>query len=257
MKKILGLLFVLGTMFAFVRAQDVIVLKNTDEIQVKVLEVASGTVRYVEWDFQDGPTRVINTSDIFVIKYQNGKKESFEENAPVKKSTERGRYINKIKTQAYLYFGTPIEKAGAGPAVDASIGARFYDYFYLGLELGYACVFEKMTFTSVNQIENFWMYTHMLSVDVAMKGYLPVSTKFSPFMDLSLGVGVFPLDGMIHDKQNRSAYDIYVGNSMAWFDMKLGVGIDYGRFSMGIGYHLLSKNGINADLGYFRVGVRL
>ena len=48
-----------------------------------------------------------------------------------KDASNRGKYIDRIKVQSYLYFGTPLEENGAGPAFDASLGARFYDYFYL------------------------------------------------------------------------------------------------------------------------------
>lgn len=96
-------------------------------------------------------------------------------------------------------------------------------------------------------METFWLYTHMMSIDAAMKGYLPVSEKFFPFVDFSLGLNVFPLDEKVYNKQNKYDY-IGLGGSFAWFDMKLGAGIDY---------HLVSKEGVNANLGYFRLGVRL
>ncbi len=260
MKNISLFVFVMSCVFSIVKAQDVIVLKNTDEIQGKILEISPNTVTYLEWDFQDGPTRTINKSDIFVVKYQNGKKESFADASVSRKTLPQGKYIDRIKPQAYIYFGTPIEKNGAGPAFDASLGARFYDYFYLGLELGYACVFEKVGIATdvqgLNPVE-FWMYTHLLSFSANMKGYLPVSEKFFPFVNLSIGLGVFPLDGMIHDKQHRADYDIYLGSSMAWFNMQIGAGFDFKRFSMGIGYHVLSKNGVNCNLGYFKVGIKI
>lgn len=264
MKRILLFVFVTGCVLSSIaKAQDVIVLKNADEIQAKILEISPTTVTYVEWGFQDGPSRIINKRDVFVIKYQNGKKEVFADASMSKDASNHGKYIDKIKTQAYIYFGTPLEKNGAGPALDASLGARFYDYFYLGLELGYACVFEKMQLLYTDEqgngsmIENFWVYTHLFSFSANMKGYLPVSEKFFPFVNLSMGLGVFPLDGIFHDKQHRSDYDIYVGNSMTWFNMQLGAGFDFKRFSMGVGYHLLTKNGINCNLGYLKVGIRL
>lgn len=263
MKRTLLVVFIGFWGLSMVKAQDVIVLKNTEEIQAKILEISPNTIKYVDWDFQDGPTRIIDKKDVFVIKYQNGKKEVFADTSISRKALNHGKYLNKIKPQAYLYFGTPIEKNGAGPAIDASFGARFYDYFYLGLELGYACVFEKTewiyTDASGNRstVVNIWMYTHMITLSANMKAYLPVSEKVFPFMNLSLGLGVFPLDGMIHDQQNRPEYDLYLGNSITWFNMQMGAGVDLGRFSIGIGYHLLSKNDVRANLGYLKVGVRL
>lgn len=60
-----------------VYCQDIIVKKNTDELQVKILEVGINEIKYKNWNNQEGPTYVINKSDIFMIKYANGDKESF------------------------------------------------------------------------------------------------------------------------------------------------------------------------------------
>lgn len=62
-------------------SQDIIVKKNTDEIQVKIIEVGLTEIKYKNWNNQDGPTYVINKSDIFMIKYANGDKESFLDNS--------------------------------------------------------------------------------------------------------------------------------------------------------------------------------
>ena len=65
-----------------VSAQDIIVMNNdnADELQVKVVEVLDDVVKYKKWTYQDGPTFSISTTDIFVIKYQNGEKQRFEQN---------------------------------------------------------------------------------------------------------------------------------------------------------------------------------
>jgi len=58
-------------------AQDVIIKKNNDEIKSKIIEINDENIKYKEFDFQDGPTRNIKTSDIFMIIYENGKREKF------------------------------------------------------------------------------------------------------------------------------------------------------------------------------------
>ena len=77
-----------------VSAQDIIVMNNdnADELQVKVIEVLDDVVKYKKWTYQDGPTFSISTTDIFVIKYQNGEisKEEIE------------RYRNAPKVPSYL-----------------------------------------------------------------------------------------------------------------------------------------------------------
>ena len=56
-------------------AQDVIVLKNANEIEAKVSAISPDAVTYKRWNNIDGPTYTIPKSEIFYIKYQNGEKE--------------------------------------------------------------------------------------------------------------------------------------------------------------------------------------
>lgn len=58
-------------------SQDVIILKNGDEIQSKVMEVSTDIIKYKKWDNQDGPIYSSNKLDVFMIKYQNGRKDVF------------------------------------------------------------------------------------------------------------------------------------------------------------------------------------
>ena len=77
MKRILLLLFLIVLSTNLIHAQDIIVKQNGDEIKSKILEITSETIKYKEFDFQDGPTRNINISDIFMVIYSNGKREKF------------------------------------------------------------------------------------------------------------------------------------------------------------------------------------
>ena len=58
-------------------SQDVIILKNGDEILSKVIEVSTDIIKYKKWDNQDGPIYTSNKGEIFMIKYQNGTKDVF------------------------------------------------------------------------------------------------------------------------------------------------------------------------------------
>ncbi len=59
-------------------AQDMIILNNTDEIKSKVLEILDNQVKYKKWTNLNGPTYTIEKSEIFMIKYANGEKETFK-----------------------------------------------------------------------------------------------------------------------------------------------------------------------------------
>lgn len=57
--------------------QDVIILEDRSEINSVVKEINEETIKYKEYDFQDGPLRSVSTSRVFMIIYENGKREKF------------------------------------------------------------------------------------------------------------------------------------------------------------------------------------
>lgn len=58
-------------------SQDIIVKKNGDEVKTKIIEITEENIKYKEFDFQEGPLRSIKIKQIFIILYQNGKRENF------------------------------------------------------------------------------------------------------------------------------------------------------------------------------------
>lgn len=58
-------------------AQDIIIKRDGKEIPSKVLEISSTEIKYKDFDFLTGPTRVLNISEVIVILYENGKREVF------------------------------------------------------------------------------------------------------------------------------------------------------------------------------------
>lgn len=238
MKKLTLLLGVLCCYIA--HAQDVIVLRNAEEISVKVKKITSSTIEYVEWGFQDGPDREVNKSEVLFIKYQNGKKEIFSDATSGSKTKSQAvsdgqkPFIKKIKFQGYGYLGLPFSSNAVGPSFDLNLGARFYDYFYLGLELGYAPIFVKeygySYYSGYSYYYSYWDILHDVTIGINMKGYIPVSEKLYPYANLSLGFHYPTL-----------------------FGMQLGLGVDYKRLSCGMGYELLLLGG---HLGYVKFGVR-
>jgi len=53
-------------------AQDIIVTRDAVRIEAKILEVSSSEIKYKEYNDQDGPLFILNTSEINTIIYQNG-----------------------------------------------------------------------------------------------------------------------------------------------------------------------------------------
>ena|SRR6218665_2053842 len=55
-----------------VKAQDTLLMKSGQKIASQISEVSPSAVRYKKADNPDGPVYVVNTSDIYAIKYRNG-----------------------------------------------------------------------------------------------------------------------------------------------------------------------------------------
>jgi hypothetical protein len=56
----------------FVNAQDMIIRKDGNMIEAKVVEISPSEIRYKRFDHLDGPTIVISTADVLSIRYENG-----------------------------------------------------------------------------------------------------------------------------------------------------------------------------------------
>jgi len=83
MKKNLLILIAVIGFGIIVNAQDVILKQDGSEIKAKVTEITDQQIKYKDFDFQDGPTRNIKISEVFMITYENGKKEVFKK--PIEK----------------------------------------------------------------------------------------------------------------------------------------------------------------------------
>lgn len=121
MKRIL-LLLVISMTGNFIFAQDIIIKRDGDEIVSKVLEITIETIKYKGFENPEGPIRNILISDVFMIIYENGKREKFT--------------VDKNK-------GNPNEidsssKAEPQKTVSAESPKKAYngDYFVLGTGIG-------------------------------------------------------------------------------------------------------------------------
>jgi hypothetical protein len=123
--KQLYLTILLLMMFPLVYSQDIITKRNGDQIKVKVIEINSETIKYKDFDFQDGPLRNINVTDVLVINYQNGSKDVFT------KTQESGREANvqpevpkRVYKGNYFMLGTGygISYGGLGLRVQGRFG---------------------------------------------------------------------------------------------------------------------------------------
>lgn len=103
MKKTIAAMFTIVLPFGICFSQDVIMKKDGEDIQAKILKVGPDEVEYKKHDNPDGPTYSVLKSDILLIEYENGTKDIFEEQ--VKKSRVfNNELFMKGQSDALLYY---------------------------------------------------------------------------------------------------------------------------------------------------------
>lgn len=231
------------------KAQDLIVLKEANEIVAKVLKISSEVVEYKRWDNLDGPIYEISKHDIFYIKYQNGNKDimsnNFLKEEPCIEPKEN--IINKkaIIFQCYTYGGVVFDGSSAGPTFDITCGVNIYDYLYIGPEIGFYTNFEKYRLDDIDHMA-FGAY---IPFGGNIKVFFLNDFAIIPFFNCSLA-GFWGVAGILK-------------NNISGFCGQIGFGIDLQDCSFSVGYApLVAMNmlGISARIpihcGYVKLGVR-
>ncbi len=226
-----------------VQAQDIIVFHDANEVEAKVTNISPDAVTYKRFDNLEGPSYTIAKSDIFFIKYANGTKDIFGEHTSAR--NKNSSLTPDIKFQGYATLGAIVTSGGLGSSVDVSFGTRIGKALFVGFETGIHSVISYIRYYTYDggiveyedlllNVENY------IPLAVNIKGFLPTrNDRFFPYLNCSLGgfVGVGNLRGL------------------NGFYCQVGAGIDYRRFTVGVGYSCLHKFG-TVNSGYLKLGVR-
>ncbi|MBC8265502.1 MAG: hypothetical protein H8E84_00890 [Flavobacteriales bacterium] len=92
MKKILLLLLMIVSVNTF--AQDELIYRDGDTYEVKVIEITDTEVKYRKWNNLNGPIYTESQSELFMLIFENGEKEVFE-------NENKSRNKSKISTNAF------------------------------------------------------------------------------------------------------------------------------------------------------------
>jgi len=224
-------------------AQDIIIKQNGDEIKSKILEITSETIKYKEFEFQDGPTRNINISDVFMVIYENGKREKFTTTeSPLAK--EENPVSNKnngnVKERGFIGLGL-----GANIPVGKSLNQSFpvrIGYQINLINFGYLFS-ENIGITATwfgasNSIDNGFSFSSRGGLLVGPLFSLPVSEKIE--WDIK------PMIGITWESfTNSVSFEPRVFDTAPSFTFNLGtgfrfnvsrltaltLGVDYTKFS--------------------------
>jgi len=193
--------FLVGGLFS-IFAQDVIILKNGDEIKAKVLEISSLEIKYKRFDNLEGPTVVIPAANVLMIQYENGTREII--NAETRNSISDNSQSERA-----------IDRRGAAIALNATLGLGIGSYVQgdvtggtialIGDILGWGMII----IGAANPIvENYGMYATVEVSPLVYIGAIVLSgvrifelirpftyaNKFSSVaMDIPIGINIVPV----------------------------------------------------------------
>jgi hypothetical protein len=94
-------LFILLILPLFSISQDFIFKINGDEIKAKIVEIGKDEIKYKKFENLQGPTYVIEKSLIFLIKYENGSKDVFNNDIKDNKNDSK-----EVKSETSVNKGT-------------------------------------------------------------------------------------------------------------------------------------------------------
>ena len=97
-------LALLSSFIVSVSAQDVLIKRNGDELEVKVIEVLIESLKYKKYSNMDGPLYTMSKTDVFMIKYENGDKEMFADFQVSESQSSQAR-LKSDRSAAYVEFG--------------------------------------------------------------------------------------------------------------------------------------------------------
>lgn len=171
--------------------------------------------------------------------------------------------ISAVYSSKYL-FSTDMtlhEFAFAGPTVDLTLGAKITKYFYLGAGVGYHTLMVDIDMDKIHAAvgsfpsQSWFLYNHYLPIYANLKIYWPVSPKFLPYIDTSLG-GYIGFPEMIYTSGSGYGKLTHRFNLSNGFYLRAGLGIDVKRLNIGIGYELLNASRPYYHHGYVKLGWR-
>lgn len=194
MKKILfGLCCSL--IFSTVSAQDLILKKNADEIQAKVLKVSDTQIEYKKWDNLDGPIYTIPSSEVFIIKYQNGTKDVVSSVTTTRQRLGYSGIYPKYQGEIAAAYGV-----GVGVASDiintnrivleTVHGVRINPYLFTGMGLGFNYFYSLLGDYTSSDTAGIDDTAGVLPIFVDLKGYYPVAKKVSLYLAFDMGAAI-------------------------------------------------------------------
>ena len=213
MKQIL-LLFLIGLTSNLIFAQDIIVQQNGDEIKSKILEITSETIKYKEFTFQEGPIRNINISDVFMVIYENGKREIFTTTEiQTSKENTKNKVSNNDYTDDCFMLGTGYGNSYGGLGIRAQWRTRGKQGWGIHAGAGFSYYAPILVSTGVKYFpyKGFYINAQFGFTDIGYRSIFPPGVSLLVGSDWTwgskIGYGFNAGIGVTHNMNLSSARD--------------------------------------------------
>lgn len=259
MKKfILSLALVLAASLGAL-AQDIIILRNSEKIEAKIVEISSTEIAYKKADYVDGPTFRLDISEVSSVIYANGDVQAFNEeprkeqgkvssdsgsrNGKLKfNPTPQGRkrpfgisigYTSKQMALGPLKVSMLSEEIGkTSPAL--MVGFYWAPEFKYGIGIQTGLYYEMAAYNSATE--------HTLSIPLRVQYRYEIIRDLSVFLYTGPSFDIHLANLTYHDGEkddnykgdsslNRFQMLWGVGAGVRWKDLQLMMGGDWGLTS--------------------------
>lgn len=144
--------------------------------------------------------------------------------------------------ESYIQTGVIFSADGAGPIGEVSLGGRFFEHLYLGGFIG--------------------IHSHFVGVPKEVQEYLGKKVLTTCYLPMGANIKIYMKKKSVSPNipYIESTLGGFVGiqESKGWngFFCQVGLGMDFHRFAIGIGYNGLVNNESTSNLGYIKLGIK-
>jgi hypothetical protein len=185
MKKLL-VLFSFFTIFVScpLFSQDIIIKNDKVEIKAKVIEIQEDLIKYKLFESQEGPVRNIQISDVFMVIYESGKRESFTtipetklKSAPIissnanDKSSQNNIQIKKPITKGNIILGGDFDKATTSLSLSPTFGYFIFNGLVIGLSSSFSYSISKSIDKSSLPVQVYEGHSYGIGISPYIKYY--------------------------------------------------------------------------------------
>jgi len=168
-------------------APDIIMLKDGNEIKAKVTEITLSEIKYKAFEYLEGPTRIVEKKDVFLIIYENGTREIFNTTPETKISLSKRQNVTDCAKKTAFGLDIGIGGGKSSEIFSSSLGIRVMHHYnpYFGID-----------FFKINWITDVAVYNGLWTMKLQlMSGFRVNSPAFYKCMSV---YGAFRLGYGMH-----------------------------------------------------------